>query len=171
MGIESSNSGLYLHIDFDKTPEITFNKAKVRRAFVNVGQRVMAESRRLVARRAISKAGEAPGFRTGRLSKSIGYKVPTATASRPGFMVKVAPNQKGGKGSRPITGDFYPAFLWYGVRRGAKRGKKHKKGSSGGSPWRIAPRKNFMEQALHNKRAWIEQVLFNALQDSVKVPK
>ncbi|KFK95024.1 MULTISPECIES: hypothetical protein [unclassified Serratia (in: enterobacteria)] len=171
MGVENSNSGLYLHVDFDQTPEITFNKARVRRAFVTVGQKVMAESRRIVARRAISKAGEVPGFRTGRLAKSIGYRVPTATATRPGFMAKIAPNQKGGKGNRLINGDFYPAFLWYGVRRGARRGKSHKKGASGGSNWKIAPRKNFMEQALLNKQAWIERVLFEALQSSVRPVK
>lgn len=171
MGIENSNSGLYLHVDFDKTPEINFNKARVRRAFVTVGQKVMAESRRLVARRAISKGGEAPGFRTGRLSKSIGYRVPTATANRPGFMAKIAPNQKNGKGSRPINGDFYPAFLWYGVKRNAKRGKSHKKGASGGDGWKIAPRKNFMEQALLNKQSWIERILFEALRDSVRPVK
>ncbi|HDL8228965.1 TPA: hypothetical protein PXQ64_004727, partial [Yersinia enterocolitica] len=70
MAIENSTSGLYLHVDFDKETEITFNKARVRRAFVSVGQNVLRESRRLVARRAISKAGESPGYRTGRLAKS-----------------------------------------------------------------------------------------------------
>lgn len=171
MAIENSNSGLYLHVDFDKAPELTFNKARVRRAFVTIGQNVLRESRRLVARRAISKAGETPGYRTGALAKSIGFRVPTATTNRPGFLVRIAPNQKGGKGSRPLEGDFYPAFLYYGVRRKAKRNKNHRRGGSGGDGWKLKPRKNFMEQALLNRRAWIERVLFDALQSSLRPVK
>lgn len=171
MGIENSTSSLYLHVDFDKETEITFNKARVRRAFVSVGQNVLREARRLVARRAISNAGEVPGYRTGRLAKSIGYRVPTATANRPGFLVRIAPNQKGGKGSRPIEGAFYPAFLFYGVKQGARRNKNHRRGGAGGDGWKIKPRKNFMEQALFNRQAWIQRVLFEALQSSVRPVK
>lgn len=96
MGMERSTSGLYLHVDFDKPKELEFNQKRVRNAFAKVGRGVQDDARRLVARRAISKAGEAPGTRTGGLSRSIGYKVPTPSDGRPGFMVRIAPNQKGG---------------------------------------------------------------------------
>ncbi|QBH98415.1 hypothetical protein EKN56_19680 [Limnobaculum zhutongyuii] len=171
MAIEDSNTGLYLHVDFPKDPEFRFIRARVRKAFIASGQSVMKEARRQLARRAVSRAGEIPGFRTGKLSKSIGYYVPRASSRRLGFMAKVAPNQKNGKASRPIKGDFYPAFLYYGVRRGAKRRRKHHKGASGGQGWKIEPRKNFMEVALLNRRAWVEAVLFKALQDSLRPVK
>ncbi|EQB6527013.1 hypothetical protein ACYRY4_004420, partial [Yersinia enterocolitica] len=142
-----------------------------RNAFAKVGRGVQDDARRLVARRAISKAGEAPGTRTGGLSRSIGYKVPTPSDGRPGFMVRIAPNQKGGRRATRLPSgdddDFYPAFLFYGVKRKAKRGRSHRKGASGGSGWKIAPRKNFMTEALSNRRSWAEKVLFNALKKSV----
>ncbi|WP_413722692.1 hypothetical protein ACL2XG_05340 [Sodalis sp. RH24] len=171
MALFDSTSGMYLHVDFPNAETVTFNKARVRRAFVSIGQKLLAESRRIVARRAISKAGEMPGFQSGALAKSVGFYVPRPSGSRPGFMVRIAPNQKRGKGSKPIDGEFYPAYLFYGVRAGARRNKKHKKGSSGGDGWRMAPRGNFMTQALLNKREWSETVLFNALRDSVKPGK
>ncbi|MDN0120697.1 hypothetical protein QVN83_17195 [Yersinia frederiksenii] len=171
MGMESATSGLYLHVDFDKPKELEFNQKKVRNAFAKVGRGVQDEARRLVARRAISKAGESPGTRTGGLSRSIGYKVPTPSDGRPGFMVRIAPNQKGGRRATRLPSgdddDFYPAFLFYGVKRKAKRGRSHRKGASGGSGWKIAPRKNFMTEALSNRRSWAEKVLFNALKKSV----
>ncbi|AHM75144.1 hypothetical protein [Yersinia hibernica] len=173
MGMESSTSGLYLHVDFDKPKELEFNQKRVRNAFAKVGRGVQDEARRLVARHAISKAGEAPGTRTGGLSKSIGYKVPSPSDGRPGFMVRIAPNQKGGRRATRLPSgdddDFYPAFLFYGVKRKAKRGRSHRKGASGGSGWKIAPRKNFMTEALANRRSWAEKVLFNALKKSVVV--
>ncbi|EKN4757513.1 TPA: hypothetical protein PXM78_000282 [Yersinia enterocolitica] len=171
MGMERSTSGLYLHVDFDKPKELEFNQKRVRNAFAKVGRGVQDDARRLVARRAISKAGEAPGTRTGGLSRSIGYKVPTPSEGRPGFMVRIAPNQKGGRRATRLPSgdddDFYPAFLFYGVKRKAKRGRSHRKGASGGSGWKIAPRKNFMTEALSNRRSWAEKVLFNALKKSV----
>ncbi|EFB7542779.1 hypothetical protein E4J12_23865, partial [Escherichia coli] len=111
----------FLHVDFQQPAEMRFNRARVRRAFVTIGQRHMRDARRLVMRRARSAPGENPGYQTGRLARSIGYMVPRASKHRPGFMARIAPNQRNGEGNRRITGDFYPAFLFYGVRRGAKR--------------------------------------------------
>lgn len=158
MSIENSSGGLHLHVAFAREPHLTFDRAGVRRAFVTTGRSVQQEARRLVSRRAVSAAGALPGYRTGQLAKSVGFRVPPATAGRPGFMVRVAPNQKGGRGARRIRGDFYPAFLHYGVQRSRLR---H-------AGWRLKPRKNFMEQALLNRRAWIERVLLNALRNAVR---
>jgi hypothetical protein len=169
MAILDSTSGLYLHVDFPNAETVTFNRARVRRAFITIGQQLLKESRRILARRAISRAGEMPGYRTGALAKSVGFYVPRASGNRPGFMVRIAPNQKRGKGSRPIDSDnFYPAYLFYGVRYNARRRRRHHRGASGGSGWKIEPRGNFMTQALLNKREWVETVLFNALRDSVR---
>ncbi|EMV2843731.1 hypothetical protein AAB167_005210, partial [Escherichia coli] len=122
----------FLHVDFQQPAEMRFNRARVRRAFVTIGQRHMRDARRLVMRRARSAPGENPGYQTGRLARSIGYMVPRASKHRPGFMARIAPNQRNGEGNRRINGDFYPAFLFYGVRRGAKRRRSHHRGASGG---------------------------------------
>lgn len=156
------------HVDFEQPEELVFNRARLRRAFVKIGQVHMRDARRLVAKRHRSSPGEAPGFRSGKLSRSIGYTVPRASKRRPGFMVKIAPNQKNGQGNRPINGAFYPAFLFYGVRRGAKRKKRHHRGASGGSGWKIAPRQNFMVQALENRRAWTRYYLSRELRKSLR---
>lgn len=171
MGFENSNSGIYLHVDFPDAQEIRFNKARVRRAFVDVGRTLLRDNRRAVARRAISSAGQAPGYQSGDLAKSIGYFVPRATANRPGFMVKLSHN-KGEGASKDIPSDgFYPAYLFYGVRRGAQRAKSHRKGASGGSSWRITPRQNYFAKTLKNRSYEIQRTLFTALRASVRPEK
>lgn len=80
----------FLHVDFQQPAEMRFNRARVRRAFVTIGQRHMRDARRLVMRRARSAPGENPGYQTGRLARSIGYMVPRASKHRPGFMARIA---------------------------------------------------------------------------------
>lgn len=70
----------FLHVDFQQPNEMRFNRARVRRAFITIGQRHMRDARRLVMRRGRSEPGENPGYQTGRLAKSIGYMVPKASA-------------------------------------------------------------------------------------------
>lgn len=171
MGFENSHSGVYLHVDFPNVQGIRFNKARVRRAFVDIGRSVRRDAVRKVVRRAISKEGEAPGRVTGDLARSIGYYVPRATSRRPGFMVKVSHNKGEGASKAIPSSDFYPAYLFYGVRRSARRGKSHRKGASGGSPWRIAPRQNYFAKTLRDRSYQIQRTLFNALQASVKPEK
>lgn len=52
----------FLHVDFQQPAEMRFNRARVRRAFVTIGQRHMRDARRLVMRRARSAPGENPGY-------------------------------------------------------------------------------------------------------------
>ena len=147
----------FLHVDFQQPNEMRFNRARVRRAFVTIGQRHMRDARRLVMRRGRSEPGENPGYQTGRLAKSIGYMVPKASAK-----------QRNGQGNRLITGDFYPAFLFYGVRGGAKRRRSHHRGASGGSGWRLAPRNNFMVETLNKNNPWTRYYLTRELRLSLK---
>lgn len=161
----------FLHVDFQQPKEIRFNRARVRRAFVHIGQRHMRDARRLVMRRGRSEGGENPGYQTGRLAKSIGYMVPKASGRRPGFMTRIAPNQRNGQGNRMITGDFYPAFLFYGVRGGARRQRSHHRGASGGSGWRLAPRNNFMVETLQKNSPWTRYYLARELRQSLKPEK
>ncbi len=115
-----------------------------------------------------ASALEYVGYQTGRLARSIGYMVPRASKKRAGFMTRIAPNQRNGKGNRMISGDFYPAFLFFGVRGGAKRRRSHHRGASGGSGWRLAPRNNFMVETLEKNRSWTRYFLARELRKSLK---
>lgn len=158
----------FLHVDFNQPDDLIFNRSRLRRAFVKIGQVHMRDARRLVMKRGRSQAGDNPSYRTGKLARSIGFYVPRASKSRPGLMVKIAPNQKNGEGNRHIEGAFYPAFLFYGIRRGAKRKKGHHKGASGGSGWRVEPRNNYMAQVLENRRSWTRYILSRELRKSLR---
>lgn len=59
-----NNGDFLLHVDFQQPAEMRFNRARVRRAFVTIGQRHMRDARRLVMRRARSAPGENPGYQT-----------------------------------------------------------------------------------------------------------
>ncbi|MGG2139910.1 hypothetical protein [Symbiopectobacterium sp. RP] len=161
----------YLHVDFQQPEELVFNRARLRRAFVKIGQVHMRDARRLVMKRGKSAAGDNPSYRTGKLARSIGYYVPRASKRRAGLMVRIAPNQKNGKGNRLINGAFYPAILFYGVRKGATRKKGHHRGASGERGWRIAPRNNFMEQTLQNNNAWTRYYLASELRNSLRTQR
>lgn len=45
----------YLHVDFVQPEELVFNRARMRRAFVKIGQVHMRDARRLVMKRGRSK--------------------------------------------------------------------------------------------------------------------
>jgi hypothetical protein len=120
---------------------VYFEKGRVRAAMRAAGRDVQKEARRLVARRAISAAGENPGRQTGALMRAIKPRV-----SKSGFMVKVMPDK---------TADmraYYPAFLYYGV------------------PGRLAKRNNYMAEALDNRRSSV-QALLAAAMDGALQPK
>ena len=53
----------FFHVDVQQPAEMRFNRARVRRAFVTIGQRHMRDARRLVMRRARSAPGENPVIR------------------------------------------------------------------------------------------------------------
>lgn len=143
------------HLDFDRR--------QIRKAMRKIGTDVRKEGRRLVARQSIaisiknygafsalnyswvsSGAGEMPNKRSGLLQKSINFRV-----SKPGLLVSIRPDKVEG------MKDFYPAFLNYGVKR--KRG----------SGWRIAPRANYMEEALNNRKTAARETLSDALQNAL----
>lgn len=65
----------------------------------------------MIARRAISGAGELPGYDTGAMSRSIKVK----TRNR-GLYAVVSPHKTAAMGD-----DYYPAFLIYGTKRGLKK--------------------------------------------------
>ncbi|EMZ3478388.1 hypothetical protein AAIM68_004512, partial [Salmonella enterica] len=73
----------FLHVDFEQPETLVFNRARLRRAFVCIGQVHMRDARRLVMKRGRSGPGDNPSYRTGKLARSIGYYVPRASSRRP----------------------------------------------------------------------------------------
>lgn len=127
------------HVTIDGHSRIDFDRKRMRKAMRKVGADVRKQARRLVARRAISEAGQNPGRDTGVLWRSI-----KATVSKSGFMVKIRPEK-----TTEMGADFYPAYLHYGVRG------------------RIDPRANYMETALEQRRAAAQSAIRSALFDSL----
>ncbi|MNP52591.1 hypothetical protein D3C76_1469930 [compost metagenome] len=101
-----------------------------------------------------------PVSRTGRTVESITFKV-----SRAGFLVKIAPRKTS------AMKDYYPTYLHYGVKQGARvrglaSGKRRGKGERAAalaqraaSGWRIAPRANYMEDALLDEKDQVQSIL------------
>lgn len=134
-----SSLQLETNVTIDGFDRIDFDRSKVRKSMRGLGRDVQKESRRLIARRAISGAGEYPGRQSGRLWRAVKYKV-----SRSGFMVVIRPNK---------TSEmefFYPAVL-----------------NSGSEKQNIKARKNFMTDALDNRQQNARSVLRGALQDAL----
>ena len=141
---------LSMHISgFDEFDKIDFDKRKVRYGFRRAGQIVTSRAQMLLA---LGKGRDGyPNNRTGALLHAINYKV-----SRAGFLVKIMPDMPDG------AKEYYPAYLHYGVRRGAVRRKNHQaQGKSG--PWRIAPRDNYIADALHDSAGKVESTLSKAM--------
>ncbi|AOK40836.1 HK97 gp10 family phage protein [Burkholderia vietnamiensis] len=143
----ANKPGISYHLEgfegFDK--RIDFDKKKIRAAMRKAGRIVRNRARDGLSKGSSSGAGY-PRVRKGTLRNSIGIKV-----SRSGFLVRVRPEKTSGMGQH-----YYPAYLHYGVR--AKNGSA--RGKPGG--WRIAPRENYMADALQQSAAEIESVLRSA---------
>jgi hypothetical protein len=146
----------YLHIDgldgLDR--HLDFDKKIVRKGMRAVGKVVEKDAKQRVARSGVSAAGENPGKQKGLLYRSIRAKV-----SRSGFLVRIAPQKIAGMKS------FYPAFLWYGVKRNRKRNRRPRRGQD----YIIAPRNNFMTDALGNQQDKIKEILLATLHAAVRV--
>lgn len=161
--------GLVMHIKgFDQFDKIDFDKRKVRYGFRKAGQIVTAKAQMLLA---LGKGQDGyPNNRTGALLHAINFKV-----SRAGFMVKVMPDMPAG------AKDYYPAYLHYGVRQGARVGRLAPGQGLGRSNrrargaretalsarkltgWKIAPRDNYITDALQDSAEKVESVLAKAL--------
>jgi hypothetical protein len=163
----------YVHVEgFDSYERDAFNKTKVRGGMRKAGKLVTQHAQMNLA---LGK-GQAgyPVNRTGATLQSINYKV-----SRSGFLVRIAPR---------MTSDmkaFYPAYLHYGVRKGARigavaPGQGHGKSgrrargqrqaleeSRRQSAWRIKPRDNYMSDALQDSQSGVQRILQAAFADAL----
>lgn len=149
-------SGIYMHIEgFEGLDKLDFNRRKVRAGMRKAGRLVAGQAKMNVS---LARGSDNyPGVRTGKLRNSIDFKL-----SRSGFLVRIAP-KKGDGMAAP-----YHAYLYYGVKRGAKRRQDHR-AQGGDGPWRIKPRKNYMVDALDDKAAEIEVILRNTLRDAIDI--
>ncbi|MEE1920184.1 hypothetical protein V0R52_27750 [Pseudomonas asiatica] len=158
----------YLHIEgFDQFGREIFDKKQIRKGMRKAGQVV---SRRAQLNLALARGQDNyPVSRTGRTVESIKFKV-----SRAGFLVKIAPRKT------PDMKDYYPAYLHYGVKqdgrvRGLASGKRRAKGERAAalaqraaSGWRIAPRANYMEDALQDEKAQVQSILAAAFSAALR---
>lgn len=149
----------YLHVEgweaFDRA--LDFDRRPIRRAMHKLGKLIIGDAQMMLV-----LGGEDspyPVRRTGALARALQYKV-----SRSGFLMKAAPAMPAG------ASDYYPAYLHYGVRMGARRKKNHKAQAQVGG-WRIKPHENYMADALAGRTAQVQSVLGAALEKGFKYKK
>lgn len=135
--------GLQINVGLDFHKVIDYDRRAMRQVLVKGAAEVRKSARRMVARNAISAAGEFPGADTGTLKRAIGI---IARGSKGGW-VKV------GVKKTPAMQDYYPAFLFYGSR---KRNLK--------------ARKNYITAALEERSSAIRASVQAALKQSL-VPR
>ena len=154
---------------------LDFDRRQIRKAMRAIGADIRKVARKKIARRAVSSAGEAPGKLTGTLQRAVKHRV-----SKSGLLVSIRPEKTAAMGK-----DFYPAFLNAGVRQGSamkrlapgeglgvsnrrRRGQRaEEKAARAAGGWRIAPRANYMVEALEERRENARQVLAGALQNAL----
>jgi hypothetical protein len=171
----ASSPAAYLHFgEFDSYGKLDFDKKAIRKGMRLVGALVRREARALVNKHEPSAGGEYPARAAGLLYRSIRAKV-----SRPGFLVKIAPQKIAG------MKDFYPAYLHYGVKQGGRlkslnpdkikgRGRRGRGvraaalAARAAGAWKLEPRKNFMADALESSTDRVQQILRQAFADSLK---
>lgn len=158
----------YLHVEgFESFTRDAFDKRKIRAGMRKAGRLV---TQRAQMNLALGKGQEGyPNNRTGATLDSIKAKV-----SRSGFLVKIAPSKT------PAMTAFYPAYLHYGVRQGSRvrgfgpgRGRRARGAradliaarQAGG--WRIAPRDNYMTDALQDSKPEVQAILSQAFAASL----
>ena len=115
-----------------------FDTKALKKGFRKVGMEVRKIARKMVSKRALSSPGGNPGKVTGKLQKSIDYRV-----SRSGFSVAVANQSKG-------LDEFYPAYVYYGhvSPKGALRRKSGKRIHDKNPGKKVAaPRNNYIKEA------------------------
>lgn len=136
--------GIELHASIVGHSKIDFDKRVINRELRKQARRVQRRSRRMVATRAISEAGQYPGKQSGALQKAIDIVRPFKSTA---FWIKVEPTTAKIKQTGKI---YYPAILHHGSK--ARN---------------ISPRGNYMADALDQEseviRSGLQQALAEAL--------
>lgn len=130
---------LDVNIQIQGFHRLYFDKRELKAAIRKGSREVQKEARRLIANRAVSQAGEFPGMDTGEMSRQIKTKVGSG-----GFYAKVSPHKS------EEMGDYYPAYLIYGTKRGLEK------------------RKDFITEALANKRGAVRSAIRRSLINAIR---
>ncbi|MCG9094456.1 hypothetical protein [Laribacter hongkongensis] len=143
-----------LHVEgweaFDKA--LDFDKRPIRRAMHKLGKLIVGDAQMMLVLG--GDDSPYPVRRTGSLARALQYKV-----SRSGFLVKAAPAMPAG------ASDYYPAYLHYGVAAGKRNGKYGRRKVP------LAPRDNYMIDALEGRKDQAHSVLSAALEKGFKYKK
>ena len=177
--VKGGYGGTEVHVGLAFHKTIDYDRRVLRRAMVKGAGVIRKEARRLVSRRAISSPGEDPGVQSGLLRRSIGV---VSKGSRGGWI-------KIGVRKPQQMKDFYPAFLFYGVKRlgkigrlapGQGHGKSNRRGRGeraaivaerrSSTGFVVAPRANYMTESLAAKREVVQSMIRASLKDAL-VPR
>ena len=177
--IKSGYGGVEVHVGLKFHSYIDYDRRALRRAMAKGAGIVRQEARRLVSNKAISQAGQFPGMNTGVLKRAIGV----VSKGTHGGWIKV-----GVKKTAKMQ-DFYPAFLFYGVKKlgkiqrlapGEGHGRSNRRGRGeraalieerkNTGEFFVAPRGNYMTEAMQAKRESVQAVIRAALKDAL-VPR
>ena len=144
---------MHVSVRFDGFTKADMDRRGMKKAMRGAGAVVSRGAKRLVARKGAGLDGY-PAKISGKLQRSIAYRV-----SSVGLMVKIEHFKWAG-------GDFYPAFLVYGVTGQARR-RDHSAQLKNGR-WRIAPRENYFVAALNQNQRLVNDRLQAGLRDAVR---
>ena len=152
------NPEFRLHIsETDNFVKYDFDRKIVRKTMRRAAALVRSRSKQLL--NAKRKRGNYPRKRTGTLVKSIRTKL-----SKSGFMARIAPEKIDG------MEEFYPAFLYYGVKdnplKGTERARARRRGQLSG-PWRVKPRDNYMVDALQSRSQKVKEILIKGFEEAL----
>ena len=145
----SEELGIYLKLDELDLQRTDFDKRKFKPFLRVIGGKLRKSARLRVSSYWTSKPNTYPGKSTGALQKAISVKY-----FRSGYGLKLQQDMPKRRAGDTKKEAFYPAFLRYGVK--------------GKGSWRIAPRKNYIEDAFNLHREEMVNSVAQALGESLK---
>lgn len=141
--------GLYLKLDELDLQRTDLDKKKFKPFLRMIGGKLRRSARVRVDSYWTSKANTYPGKKTGALQRAISVKY-----FRSGYGLKLQQDTPKRRAGDTKEEAFYPAFLRYGVK--------------GKGSWRIAPRKNYIEDAFNLHREEMVNSVAQVLGESLK---
>lgn len=140
---------------------VDYDKSSVRKSLRASASGLIKLTRKMISRKAVSKPGEFPGMKTGRMKAAVTSKV-----SKSGYSVAVFPCMGKKKKALPI---YYPAFVIYGHRAPHSETTQEARSHKARSGKKVAaPRKNFVVEAAKKYEKTFQSEMFDALGEAIK---